>query len=460
MSTEVASQLATAERATLIAPAGHGKTWTLARTAALAPAPQLILTHTHAGIHALRRQLRDAGASPDSYRLDTIAGFAARWATAYPEVAEWEPGDQPADWRGLYSAACRVLARPQLLSSVAHSFAGVLVDEYQDCTLEQHQLVLGLATVLPTRVVGDPLQGIYDFPDSPSVDFEQHVLPHFPSTGSLPTAWRWKENPALASDLAHLRQELWAGEQPDLAGYAAFSVERPDRGASVRACNRATQLPGTTVAIRAHAQQAHALAKKLRGQFQSIEDLEGKNILSAAAKIEDTCGPARAAALLDVIENCTNGVVPALRQTRRSYEEDQLPRVPRGKSQRAVTALNALASESSFEGLPEAIDALCSHPDAVVYRSEVLMTLANGVELLAAQDVAVTDSLVSGVREVRDRQRRTGRRLPKHIVARTRLVKGLQFDNVVVCDVSQLDTHNLYVALTRGASTVTICPDE
>jgi len=47
----------------LIAPAGHGKTYSIAQMVSSVEAekPQLILTHTHAGIASLKKKFREQG---------------------------------------------------------------------------------------------------------------------------------------------------------------------------------------------------------------------------------------------------------------------------------------------------------------------------------------------------------------------------------------------------------------
>lgn len=47
--------------------------------------------------------------------------------------------------------------------------------------------------------------------------------------------------------------------------------------------------------------------------------------------------------------------------------------------------------------------------------------------------------------------------LPKTAIGSTLLLKGLEADHVVVLNADKLDAKNLYVAMTRGAKTVTLC---
>jgi superfamily I DNA/RNA helicase len=62
----------------------------------------------------------------------------------------------------------------------------LIVDEYQDCTITQHALIRVLGTLLPVRVLGDPLQAIYDFGESATVDWNPDVVTAYPPL-ELPT---------------------------------------------------------------------------------------------------------------------------------------------------------------------------------------------------------------------------------------------------------------------------------
>ena len=152
----------------MVLPAGAGKTELIARATGVASETdgrQLILTHTHAGVHALKARLAGVGVEPWSYTLTTIAGWALKWALHYPSISRLTTAEptSPDEWNAVYEGARRVLANPHLAASVRASYGGGFVDEYQDCTLQQHKLALALAELLPLRVLGDPLQGIFGF---------------------------------------------------------------------------------------------------------------------------------------------------------------------------------------------------------------------------------------------------------------------------------------------------------
>ncbi|MED5705207.1 UvrD-helicase domain-containing protein, partial [Enterobacter hormaechei] len=67
------------------------------------------------------------------------------------------------------------------------SYAHLIVDEYQDCSVPQHYIVYFLSLILPTCVLGDPMQAIFGFRGNALADWNQHVCAHFPVVGELAT---------------------------------------------------------------------------------------------------------------------------------------------------------------------------------------------------------------------------------------------------------------------------------
>ncbi|HEX04453.1 MAG TPA: hypothetical protein ENH10_04765, partial [Bacteroidetes bacterium] len=223
-----AKQLASAERAALIAPAGYGKTHMIAEAVANhSKGKQLILTHTHAGVDALRKKLRLLGASSSSFHVETIAGWALKYAASYPMLSSLDIQKPRAqDWNLVYPAARIVIADTPVTSVVSRTYAGVYVDEYQDCTIDQHDLILALADILPCRILGDPLQGIFDFKGMKPVNWVDHVDSNFESLQELEYPWRWKDkNVALGEWLKEVRQKLLSREPIDLAATPSRSMD-------------------------------------------------------------------------------------------------------------------------------------------------------------------------------------------------------------------------------------------
>lgn len=147
---------------------GTGKTEAIVQlTSTWSGGRTLILTHTLAGVAALRRRLQAARVPTDRYSLSSIDAWCVRRVGGFPMRAG--PLPDAANPRVFYPAvraAClRLLTSHSLDAALRSTYGRVFVDEYQDCGPEQHAIVCQLAELLPTFVFGDPLQAVFNFPD-------------------------------------------------------------------------------------------------------------------------------------------------------------------------------------------------------------------------------------------------------------------------------------------------------
>lgn len=176
--------LCRSDRGSVVAAAGCGKTQLIARAVAMEDGRSLVLTHTHAGVKALRDRLKRLRIDRDRARVETIAGWCLRYARAYPGGAGSAcPEPTGAEWNDIYRGALQLLKGVRAVRRVIEaSYSGVFVDEYQDCTEVQHQLVSAVADIIPCRVLGDPLQGIFGFAGG-NLSWASDVEAVFPSLG-------------------------------------------------------------------------------------------------------------------------------------------------------------------------------------------------------------------------------------------------------------------------------------
>src|SRR6266481_1629097 len=112
MAKEEAIDLLTINRGLVTAPAGCGKTELIARALARhkGPKPILVLTHTNAGVAALRGRLDRAGVPSSRYRLATLDGFAMRVISTFPKRSGHDPailqlGSPGSDYPAIRDAA-------------------------------------------------------------------------------------------------------------------------------------------------------------------------------------------------------------------------------------------------------------------------------------------------------------------------------------------------------------------
>ena len=186
-------------RGTVTAPAGCGKTHLVAEVLKRhdAAKPILVLTHTNAGVAALRGRLDRAGVPSNAYRLATIDGWAMRLTGMFPTRSGIDPAilklaNPRQDYPAIRNAAWQLLKGGHVLDLLAATFSRPVVDEYQDCSIPQHAIVYYAAPAFPVCVLGDPMQAIFGWEGNELADWGEHVCTHFPLTGELTTPWRWK----------------------------------------------------------------------------------------------------------------------------------------------------------------------------------------------------------------------------------------------------------------------------
>ena len=452
---DTAQLLARARRAYLVAAAGCGKTETVANAAGLySDGRQLVLTHTHAGVKALKDRLRKVGTPRGQVHVDTIAGFALRYAASFPGrsgIVTTEP-QATEEWAAVYEGARRVFEGRVGSGVLQESFAGVYVDEYQDCTKDQHRLVMALADVVPARVVLDPLQGIFGFAGK-LVSVEHDLAPEFEPLPELTTPWRWQNgNRELGDWLVDVRRALERDAPIDLAGAPI------DHGAATpqnqtATCRAVAGRDGSVVAIGQWPQDCQSLGRRLRGVFTCMEPIECPDLMSWAGRIEAANGPARAAELIRFASTCKTTVGTDLGSARNRFAAGAMAS-PAGSEQKraAIAALNHVASSGDLNGVLRAMRAVDRLP-GYLYRRELWREMGHTIRSFGT-DRHLT--LPGAAWHVRDGGRQAGRRVERRTVSRTLLVKGLEFDHAILLDADRHDRMNLYVALTRAASSLTV----
>ena len=460
-----ARRLASASNVAVVLPAGAGKTELIARATRFASETagrQLILTHTHAGVHALRDRLARLGVAPQSYKLTTIAGWALMWALHYPSVSGLRTTQPNQDeWDAVYDGARQVLANPHLASRVRESYGGGFVDEYQDCTLRQHSLSLALSQLMPLRVLGDPLQGIFGFTGD-SILWSRDVESSFVPLKVEEHPWRWAEsNPKLGEWLLKLRQALLQGEPIDLS-VAPIEWRSTVLTASQVSTSKAVAADeaASVVAILKWPDQCHNLAKKLGGDFSSMEELESKDLLKHAEAIGlASSGCDVAAVLIRIARECITRLPGTVKTMQTNLEADRLPRVTASTTNvPVVRAFLEIAESPTPANLLVAAETIEAIPGVFVHRSELWRAIKRSI---AVQRDEKLDTTLEAAVIVRDRTRENGRAAQQRTVSRTLLVKGLEYDHAMILNAGLLDNaQDFYVAATRGRLTLNVLSEK
>ena len=180
------------KKAILVSPAGYGKTYTIVESLKYTQGTQLILTHTHAGVASIKEKIKTENILTNRFHVETISSFCQKYVQNFYLGTDLPDQEHKHYHTIILEKAFLLFSSPMLQHIVKCTFAGLFVDEYQDCTKKQHEILMLLSDLLPTRILGDPLQSIFDF-NGDLVDLERD-LHNFTSYPELDIPNRWYQN--------------------------------------------------------------------------------------------------------------------------------------------------------------------------------------------------------------------------------------------------------------------------
>lgn len=450
----------------VIAPAGYGKTHLIVLAVQASGDRQLILTHTFAGVNSIKTKMTLLGVPASKFQVDTIASWALRLCLAYPKTSGWNTENPTSkQWSELYECCSGLLGKKFIRHAVSATYAGVYVDEYQDCSDLQHSLVCSLAEFLPTRILGDPLQAIFDFNEGKPVDWDASVYPYFSCLGQLEIPWRWEKagNPKLGAWLKEARKKIEQGQKIDLLSERPSSVVRVYTDVEYLASTQYSSLCDlldhneSVIALHGGDQpsknKTHLLARTLAGRFSSIEEVEGKDLHSFFKKF-GTAKTVQAGFLLalEFAKKCFTGVSNALTA---GTKRGEMTNCRKGtKYPLVLHAANAYLNEPISCHLKSFFLALKSNPETSTYRRDLLYRFLNVLKMhIDGEGATLAEAANFYQRELRH----SGRPIRhQKLIGTTLLVKGLEYDHAVILDADALNAKDLYVAMTRGSKSLTI----
>lgn len=451
----------------VIAPAGCGKTQLIVEALSYATArPKLVLTHTTAGVAALRQRLRGLKIPAAHYRISTIAGWALNISGMFPSTCAYSSdGNSQPNYIDLQKKVSLLIQNGHISDILHSSYSRILIDEYQDCSESQHNLICSLSNILPTIIFGDPLQAIFGFSKrDPLPNWNGQVEKEFPVISTLNTPWRWINagNKPLGDWILEVRRAFLAGESIDLNSVPNCVHHYPLSGDPIS--NRKLQisthyqvrknmLPSESLLVIGDSKRAsarHDFAKSTQG-IDVVEPVDLKDIVAAADSFDQLHAYELLNQVLTIASNFMSGID-------KSGILKRVETIIGNKNRKEPTNIELQAVQLVSNGSPKdilKIINLLEESDSVkIYRSAALAALKDTLALSISQpDKTLSDSASS----IREKRRQQGdKRITSRAIGSTLLLKGLESDHVLILDASQMDRSNLYVALSRGSKTITL----
>ncbi len=444
----------------VVAPAGCGKTQTIVDAFdEYEGLPALVLTHTNAGVTALRTRFARAGVHASKYKLCTLDGWALRLISVYPKLAGHSNPAGQIDYPATQDGAIAVLESGVIDPVLRASYARVVVDEYQDCSERQHKLIMALRDVLDCHVLGDPLQCIFNFNAGTHPDWDLDVMASFPLVKELDQPHRWlnaNQGP-FGQWILDCRNTLLAGGQIDLKA-APVNVEwkeLPDAGVAREAAyeaainaldlnaGRGLLIIGDPFPVQRRLEFARA-----HNGVQVIEPVDLTDLIVAAASLGEADNVDQLVETLQFADAAMTGVLhPLAERVNKLLAGQDVP-----EAGPLEAACIRVCQGGGLRAVREVLELLSRAPGRHLYRPHLVATMIAALSKSMARNIPLREAAIAE----REAQRLKGRALPKKGIGSTLLVKGLETDHAIVLNADTMKPAHLYVAISRASTSLTV----
>ena len=446
----------------IVAPAGYGKTEEIAEAVSACEGKQLILTHTRAGVAALRDRIKRKRICSEKYEIDTIASFCLKWCKAYPSTAQVQIPDRISEikYQDIYKGTGRVFSCSWAKSVLQQTYAGIFVDEYQDCTESQHEIFMKLESLIPIRIFGDPLQGIfYWVKDDKIVNWNSFS---FKVITPLSIPWRWEEtNKELGLLLDNLRKRIiiaLEGEPvtiniTDVPGCMTIinSSQWNNGGYAYRVKNYES-----IVFLSVIPNKQKSFSQHNGGFFQCDErkDLaEAEEIITA---IESNKNEKKALFFLESMKNMINGVQSELGSYISNLEKGKSDFSRISKHKELGQIIEKICNENTPQPVLEALRWFGKNGAFKIYRRELFFRIGKTYAYMVEENMSLREAVEALSSQRNFLEKKFG--FPR-LSSRTVLTKGLEFDCVIIDARDKMDVRDFYVAMTRAKKYIYIVSD-
>ncbi|MGC4100856.1 UvrD-helicase domain-containing protein [Ferruginibacter sp.] len=454
-------QFISVDKSMLIAPAGHGKTHSITECLLHTEGKQLILTHTHAGVASINEKIKKNKLSPQKYHVETIAGYAQKYVQAYCKKASVPDRDNTDIYYSfILEKAKSIIASPIISHSIKTTYTGLFVDEYQDCTIKQHELIQVLAKLLPTRILGDPLQGIFNFGGSiPMVDLgDAAQMGGFLSNShKLEEPWRWKGiNEPLGDALKKIRADIELKNPIDLSAYPSVEYIKISSSSDLynptlpyyKSLNKLLSNRNLLI-IHPESSSIHP-RKKIIASFKIpiilIESIDDKDFYKLSKIFDDVASSTIGNAIYEVSLSLFNKVEV------NKWLNNSGAKRRTGEWKSTSDALRKMFADATvsnnFSDYANLLEFINQIKGIRCFRKELLRSLCSTLRASSTSTLTVSESMI----ETRNHVRKIGKKVFGRCIGTTLLTKGLEFETVVILNAHDFECpKNLYVALTRAS---------
>ena len=458
-----------AHRGLVVAPAGCGKTHLITETLAIPQSkPYLVLTHTTAGVAALKQKLTRLNVPAAQYVVSTIDSWSIQIASKFPNSC---PLNSTMAVPKLFYPELRLkvlefIMSNAITSAIQASYSRILVDEYQDCNQDQHQLICTLSEILPTIIFGDPMQSIFSF--AGPMPSWQDVENHFPVICELNTPWRWINAgaPELGAWLLECRRLLLNNLPINLQGRSNYIhwhtiTSDPQKNIANQISaqyNLLNTSNGESILIignSSNARSRHEFASFSRG-FDVVEPVGLEDLIELAEQIDKSTDTNSLFTIIFMgLKKMMTGLdIHALIKRLESIQKGRNRNPSTPMEQAVIHFLNQNDAKSHRELIKEVIIKINAADSVRTYRKSACTAL---MEIVSLSVDSPEKTMKECAENIRERRRHQGdKRISHRAIGSTLLLKGLEANHVMILDATEMSPQDLYVALSRGAKSIVV----
>jgi len=453
------------KNAAIIAPAGHGKTEIISKLVNISPNKILVLTHTNAGVDAIKKRMAKNNVPNEKYFATTIASFCTSWCLSYSNTANFDlslspiVGDNKKYYNQLYVGSVNIFQNSWAGNILKNSYHALIVDEYQDCLVTQHNVVLEISKYLKTWILGDPLQGIFGWA-GPLVDWKSIQFPII----DIPTSpWRWvNTNMDLGNWINKVREQIYP-----ILDKVPVSVKVENIVNTVRILPPAQNLVyailpeireyRSVVYLTKWPNKQLSFANEMGGLFQNDETQDCALIHETSSSIDNAIGTKLGTVILNLMKECATHVGTETISYRHRLESGSLDFSRISKYPELGALLSNLCKSNETHFIIEIINWFEKNNDFKIFRKEVLDEMKRIIQFSKEKNIGLEMSAIHIRRDINLQKQYSNF---KYLSSRTVLSKGLEFECVIIDMVEQLSARDFYVAITRATKMVYIITDQ
>ena len=271
---------------------------------------------------------------------------------------------------------------------------------------------------------------------------------------------RWKgRNEALGEWLLDVRKRLETGAELDLQHPCIEWRSHTDEASQIAACKALLSGKGQkVVAIRKWRPQCYQLAGNLGNAYISMETVECEDLQDWCERIENSSGVARLETVAEFAKTCLTRLASDVRAYPQKIRGAKKLNPQRPDRKALLVHMREVAQDNDLAAVDRLLAAYVDLDEKPVFKRRELWSEMRRV--IHRHRGMTGRKLRETAWCLRETARRIGRAVPRRCISTTLLVKGLEFDHAAILNLKDFqDAENAYVAMTRGAQTLTILSD-